>query len=159
MKYIYVAMMALSLNPGLCPKLRAGEAREVKTGSMVRIVTHGFTQGRIVGTVTAIRPDTIEVLTSDQQRAIGFSEISIIEVRRRQNNTLKGGAYGFIGGAIVGSFLVRGNSENDLADRDAALLGSAALAVPGFIVGLIAGSTTNKDGWHLLSVDDLRNMN
>jgi hypothetical protein len=43
--------------------------------------------------------------------------------------------------------LIRGNSENDLADRDAALLGAGALSIPGAVIGALLGAKKSEGKW------------
>ncbi len=98
------------------------------------------------------------IKTGDQPHAsvICLSSITRLDVSRgKKSRVLAGAAIGFAVGAGIGAFLIKGNSENDLADRDAALIGAGILAIPGTIVGAIIGGDKSGEKWEKVNLDTL----
>jgi hypothetical protein len=136
--------------------LRAQDLDGVSAGLRVRVVEAGT--GRVVGTVTAVRGDTLEVRTGtgDRARVHAFSASSIrsLQVSRgrtpRHAAALKGaavgtlsGVVGGVGGAVIPILLADENCGQERArGEDTLCFTTGEWAMIGVIVGAPIGALT-----------------
>ncbi len=139
--------------------LIAQETSQVIPGSRIRVLARDTANDWIIGSLLSLDVDTLRLKSGDQPHAsvIHLSSITRLDVSRgRKSQVLAGAAIGFAVGAGVGALLSKGNSGNDLADRDAALIGAGLLAIPGTIIGAIIGGNKSGEKWEKVNLDQIR---
>jgi hypothetical protein len=137
----------------------------VATGDRVRVWAPSVGVEGLVGTVLALRADTI-VVDNDEPLVLAISSLTRLEVSRdRQSRAGTGGIVGLVGGAVAGAVIciaaqcsLTSGSESAFEDEGlnsialAAALGGAA----GYSVGFLIGSAIKVDRWEEIPLDMLR---
>jgi hypothetical protein len=119
----------------------------------------------LVGTVLALRPDTI-VVGNDEPVELAISSLTRLEVSRgRESKARTGGIVGLIGGAVAGAVIciaskcsLTSQSVEPLEDEglNSIALAAALGGVAGYGVGVLIGSTIKVDRWEEVPLDRLR---
>jgi hypothetical protein len=146
----------------VAPAVQSQSAADLPTGTRVRVAEQA--PGRLVGTVTEVRGDTLLVLARGQVHAVPFSSIRTIQVSRgrppRLASALEGGAIGLLTGAIGGaaSLAIPSLLVPDACDREGdgvlcfstgewALIGVVIGAPLGAASGAVAGFVFPRERW------------
>ena len=147
--------------PGLSPGARV----RVTVGAPVAERHSGaFSQGaqrRLVGTLEAVREDTL-VLRGKTVQLVPVDSVRLLEVSRgRHRQTWSGAGLGFALGAGAGAlFGVLGSSfceSSECVDSGEFTAGSVvALGVVGGLIGAVVGAATETDTWEEVPVTALR---
>lgn len=153
-----VALWYLGLTVALAGEAVAQEARasdsraraveRLRPGHQVRIHARGL--GRVEGTF--LRPSEAAVVLSAEQgeRFVPIAGIDSLWVRGTA--AAKGAVLGSLAGAVVGALLMYTANQTafeDLADRDAALIGAGFGLASGALVGTIIGAVSRPwKRWH-----------
>lgn len=144
------------------PAAAQSSAADLPGGTRVRVAEQ--TTGRLVGTVTEVRGDTLLVLARGEVHAVPISSIRTIQVSRgrppRLASALEGGAIGLLTGAIGGAALLAIPSllVPDACDREGdgvlcfstaewALVGVAIGAPLGAASGALVGFLSPRERW------------
>lgn len=138
----------------LTATLSGREDLRLEPGCRIRFSTRESSDDWIIANLVATDTDTLTFSseTGKNPSRVPVSSISKIEVSLGSKpRTFRGAAIGFGVGAAVGALLVRGNSENDLSDRDAALLGAGTFSIAGAVIGAVLGARESEEQWQ--SVD------
>lgn len=157
---IFPLLGAASL--AVAPALQGQSMADVPAGTRVRVSEQAA--GRLVGTVTEVRRDTLLVLARGEVHALPISSIRTLHVSRgrppRTASALEGGAIGLLTGAIGGavSLAVSSLLVPDACDREGdgvlcfstgewALVGAAIGAPLGAASGALAGLISPRERW------------
>jgi hypothetical protein len=147
------------------------EECSIVVGSRVRVSTGGYIIGkkqfkagrkgyRLIGTVERLQPDTLVLKTdiSPEPVVIPIALVERFDVSRgrKKSRTLEGAGIGFAIGAGLGAFLIKGTSENDLSDSDAALIGAGLMAIPGTLIGAMIGANKDNEKWETVDLAQIR---
>jgi hypothetical protein len=118
-----------------------------------------------VGTVLALRPDTI-VVDNDELLVLAISSLTKLEVSRgTESRARTGGIVGLVGGAVAGAVIciasqcsLTSQSGEPLEDEglNSIALAAALGGVAGYGVGVLIGSTIKVDRWEDVPLDRLR---
>lgn len=140
----------------------------VATGDRVRVWAPSVGVEGAVGTVLALRADTI-VVDNDEPLVLAISSLTRLEVSRdRQSRAGIGGIVGLIGGAVAGAVIGIAsidNPENECFSFECEhyedylkSIGIAAVlgGVVGYSVGFLIGSTIKVDRWEEVPLDRLQ---
>jgi hypothetical protein len=143
----------------------------VAEGDRVRVWAPSVGVEGWVGTLLALRPDTI-VVGNSKNLVLEISSLTKLEVSRgNESKAGTGGIIGFVGGAVAGAVICLasecsitvgsgdGDSRSDPLDENplvsvglAAVVGGAV----GYGVGVLIGSTIKVDRWEEIPLDQLR---
>lgn len=143
----------------------------VAEGDRVRVWAPSVGVEGWVGTLLALRPDTI-VVGNSKTLELAISSLTKLEVSRgKESKARTGGMIGFVGGAVAGaviciasecSFTVgSGDGGSDpLYDNPLVSTGLAAIlgGAVGYGVGVLIGSTIKVERWEEIPLDQLRLM-
>jgi hypothetical protein len=143
----------------------------VAEGDRVRVWAPSVGVEGWVGTLLALRPDTM-VVGNSKNLVLEISSLTKLEVSRgNESKAGTGGIIGFVGGAVAGAVICLasecsitvgsgdGDSRSDPLDENplvsvglAAVVGGAV----GYGVGVLIGSTIKVDRWEEIPLDQLR---
>lgn len=146
----------------VAPAVQGQSAADLPAGTRVRVAEPAT--GRLVGTVTEVRRDTLLVLARGEVHAVPISSIRTIQVSRgrppRLASALEGGAIGLLTGAIGGaaSLAIPSLLAPDACDREGdgvlcfstgewALVGVVIGAPLGAASGAVAGLIFPRERW------------
>lgn len=144
------------------PAVQGQSTADLPAGTRVRVVEQAT--GRLVGTVTEVRRDTLLVLARGEVHALPISSIRTLQVSRgrppRLASALEGGAIGLLTGAIGGaaSLAIPSLVVPDACDREGdgvlcfstgewALVGVVIGAPLGAVSGAVAGFVFPRERW------------
>lgn len=128
------------LQPAICQEiasLRAGETIRLSVASPA----NSLVQGRLI----SVSPDTIVVSRLGGALPIGFSNVRLLEVKRRSGGSfMKSIAFGLLGGVTAGAVLGLASGSTNTGDgiltaTDKALIGSVLGGGAGLIGGTVFG--------------------
>ncbi len=142
------------------------EAPPVAPGDRVRIAAPEIVNDRVVGTVVALKPDTlaVNVENRDSPLALPLASLTKLEVSQGQKSrTLKGAGIGFLVGGAAGlataalACAIAGDCDADdpYTGLVYAVFGVLGAGV-GTLTGAIIGSTIKVDRWDTVQLDQLR---
>lgn len=146
----------------IAPAVRAQPADALSAGTRVRVSAPAT--GRLVGTITEVRRDTLLVLARGKVHALPVSSIRALQVSRgrppRLASALEGGAIGLLTGAVGGaaSLALPSLVVPDACDREGdgvlcfstgewALLGVVIGAPLGAASGAVAAFISPRERW------------
>lgn len=147
---------------------RAQPMEELAAGTRVRVAAPAT--GRLVGTVSAVRGDTLLVLSRGGVHALPLSSVRTLQVSRgrptRLESALEGGAAGLVlgivggaAGAVLGDLTISdgdcNGSEDDLlcfSTGEWALIGAVAGAPLGVAYGAVVGFVFPRERWRSVGV-------
>jgi hypothetical protein len=149
----------------VAPAVQGQPTADLPAGTRVRVSEPAA--GRLVGTVTEVRRDTLLVLARGEVHAVPISSIRTIQVSRgrppRLASALEGGAIGLLTGAIGGaaSLAIPSLLVPDACDREGdgvlcfstgewALVGVAIGAPLGAASGALVGLLSPRERWRRL---------
>jgi hypothetical protein len=131
------------------PAAGAQSTADLREGTRVRIAEAAA--GRLVGTVSAVRGDTLVVRSGNDVRAVPFSSIRVLQVSRgrppRLASALEGGAIGLVTGSAAGAAgavlgtLVSGD-DCDREGEDLLCFSTGTWALVGVIIGAPFGAAS-----------------
>jgi hypothetical protein len=144
------------------PPVHGQSTADLPAGTRVRVTEQAT--GRLVGTVTEVRRDTLLVLARGEVHALPISSIRTLQVSRgrppRLASALEGGAIGLLTGAIGGaaSLAIPSLVVPDACDREGdgvlcfstgewALVGVVIGAPLGAVSGAVAGFVFPRERW------------
>lgn len=116
---------------------------------------------RIVGTLEAVRGDTL-VLRGKTVQSLAVDSVRLLEVSRgRHRQTWSGAGIGFAAGASVGALsgaLLNSSCESsECPDAgEVTVVSALGLGVLGGVLGAVVGAATETDTWEEVPVDRLR---
>jgi len=157
-KTTLISFLAFSLLL-LSTDLTSQEESQLKPGSCIRVLVQESANDWIIGSLLSLVVDTLMLKIEDQPHpsVLRLSSLTMLEVSRgRKSRSLAGAGIGFAVGAGIGAFLIKGTSENDLSDRDAALIGAGLMAIPGTLIGAIVGASKSGEKWETVNLDQIR---
>ena len=146
----------------VAPAVQGQSMADLPAGTRVRVAEQAA--GRLVGTISGVRRDTLLVLARGQVHALPISSIRTLQVSRgrppRGAAALEGGAIGLLTGAIGGaaSLAIPSLVMPDACDREGdgvlcfstgewALVGVAIGAPLGAVSGAVAGLISPRERW------------
>jgi hypothetical protein len=165
MRVVWVVCAALLAVPAA---VRAQVMEELAAGTRVRVAAPAT--GRLVGTVSEVRGDTLLVLSRGGVHALPLSSVRTLQVSRgrptRLASALEGGAVGLVlgiaggaAGAVLGDLTTSDEgcdgSEDDLlcfSTGESALIGAVVGAPLGVAYGAVAGFVFPQERWRSIGV-------
>jgi hypothetical protein len=165
MRVVWVVCAALLAAPAA---VQAQAAEELAAGTRVRVAAPAT--GRLVGTVSEVRGDTLLVLSRRGVHALPLSSVRTLQVSRgrptRLASALEGGAAGLVlgvvsgaAGAVLGDLTISDDDcnggEDDLlcfSTGQWALIGALAGAPLGVAYGAVAGFVFPRERWRSVGV-------
>jgi hypothetical protein len=155
----------------VAPAVRAQSTDELSAGTRVRVAAPAT--GRLVGTITEVRRDTLLVLARGEVHALPISSIRTLQVSRgrppRLASALEGGAIGLLTAAISGggSLALASLVMPDSCDGEGggvlcfstgewALVGVAIGAPLGAASGAVAGLIFPRERWRSVTARNAR---
>ena len=126
----------------------------VKPGDRVRVWAPEFGVQKWVGTLRALRGDT---LTVDKMR-FAFASVTRLEVRRGgKSHALAGAAIGGVIGAVSGAVGGAASCADSFVDPGGcALLGGLVFGAGGALLGAVVGALAKTDRWQEVPLAFLR---
>ena len=162
MKTTYIMTFVAAFLLILFGNLIGQQESVVAPSDRVRVSAPTFSTKRLIGTVIALKTDTLEIKVKSGATylQIPFSSVKKLEVSRgsgsRGAGTLKGAGLGFLigaaGGALVG--YIADEEGNDLPPEHAALIGAGFFATIGIVVGGITGAVRSSERWEQVSLKE-----
>lgn len=134
------SLALVSVQPALGQELAS-----LRTGERVRISVAPFPAPRVQGRLVSFSTDTIVVSHEQAREPVAFSNVRLLEVKRRSGASfLRSAAFGLLGGVVGGAILgaAQGNidtGDGTLTTGDNAIIGSILGGGAGFIGGLVFG--------------------
>jgi hypothetical protein len=139
---VLVVLLLAPLHAAICQELAS-----LRAGEPIRLSVGFPTSQRIEGRLVSLSADTIVLRTPTTPLPIGFSTVSLLEVRRRSGGSfMKSVAFGLLGGVVVGAVvgLTQGNTDPDRGltgtASEFALIGSVLGGAAGLIGGTVIGA-------------------
>lgn len=128
------------------------EIASLRTGESIRLSVGSPSSQRIEGTLVSVSADTIVLRAPTNPPPIGFSDVRLLEVKRRSGGSfMKSVAFGLLGGVLSGAILGLASGSTDTGDgiltaQDKALIGSVLGGAAGLIGGTLFGACCSS-GW------------
>ncbi|MFC1639849.1 hypothetical protein ACFL3B_03685 [Gemmatimonadota bacterium] len=147
------------------PSLSAQQPPPLEPGVRVRLTAPDCGFNKHVGTLEALREDTLVFLgtssqSSDPNTCLLASVRRFEVIQGRKSNVGKGIGYGSLVGGVVGSIvgsIDQASCTGWIIDCDSLpLFWAITLAVPGVFVGGIVGAFIKTDRWEEVPLDRLR---
>ena len=141
---VLVVLLLAPLHAAICQELAS-----LRAGEPIRLSVGFPTSQRIEGRLVSLSADTIVLYTPTTPLPIGFSTVSLLEVKRRSGGSfMKSVAFGLLGGVVVGAVVGLTQASNTDTDRDlltptaseGALIGSVLGGAAGLIGGTVIGA-------------------
>jgi hypothetical protein len=117
----------------------------LRAGEPIRINLGASTAQRVQGRLISVSPDTIVLRTLTTSRVIRMSDVSLLEVKRRNGTSfIKSVAFGLLGGVIGGAVILGATGRTDTGDGiitagDKVLIGAVVGGAAGLIGGTVFG--------------------
>jgi len=121
------------------------EIASLRTGESIRLSIGSPRSQRIEGTLVSVSADTIVLRAPSNPPPISFSDVRLLEVRRRSGGSfMKSVAFGLLGGVVGGMVIGLASGSTDTGDgiltaADKALIGSVLGGGAGLIGGALFG--------------------
>ena len=134
---VLVVLLLAPLQAAICQEiasLRAGEPIRLSVGSPI--------SQRIEGRLVSLSVDTIVLRAPTSPLPIGFSTVSLLEVKRRSGGSvMKSVAFGLLGGVVAGAVVGLAQGRTNTGDGTITASENALIAsVAGGAAGLIGGT-------------------
>ena len=119
------------------------ELASLRTGESIRLSVASPVNSRVEGRLVSVSSDAIQLSGANNQLPISFSNIRLLEVKRRTGGSfLRSVAFGLLGGVVGGALIGAGQGNTNKGDgirfttRENTMIGSGF----GGAVGLIGGT-------------------
>src|SRR3954467_13740754 len=115
MRRFLVVSALLSLAP--LHTVSCQDINSLRAGERVRINVARPTSGRVEGRFVSLSPDTIVLRAPTAARAIGITNVSMLEVKRRNDvSFIRSVALGVLGGVVGGAAILGATGSTNTGD-------------------------------------------
>lgn len=121
------------------------EIASLRAGEPIRLSVASPVNSRVEGRLVSVSSDAIQLSGANNQLPISFSNIRLLEVKRRTGGSfIRSVAFGLLGGVVSGAVLGLASGSIDTGDGiitapDMALIGSILGGTAGIIGGTLFG--------------------
>ncbi len=121
------------------------EIASLRTGESIRLSVASPVNSRVEGRLVSVSSDAIQLSGANNQLPISFSNIRLLEVKRRTGGSFfRSVAFGLLGGVVSGAVLGLASGNTNTGDgiltaQDKALIGSVLGGAAGLIGGTLFG--------------------
>jgi len=136
----FVVLLLVPLHASISQELAS-----LRTGESIRLRVASPVNSRVEGRLVSVSSDAIQLSGANNQLPISFSNIRLLEVKRRNGGSfIRSVAFGLLGGAVSGAVLGLASGSTNTGDgiltaQDKALIGSVLGGTAGLIGGTLFG--------------------
>jgi hypothetical protein len=134
---LFIALFLAPFEATVCQQIAS-----LRTGESIRLSVTARPDFRVKGKLLSVSPDTITLRGSNGVQSVGLSDVSLLEVKRRNGGSVtKSVVLGLVGGAATGALI--GSTRGPTNTGDGIITTSAKVVIGGIVGGLagIIGGT------------------